>query len=149
MKFIISSLSLLRGLQSLSGVLSSSNQLEILNNFLFRIGDGGIQIVASDLETTMLINVKPDLIEGSGDVATPARILLETLKTFPDIPITLSIDTNTFAIELFGGEGRYKLVGYSGEEFPSVPVITDPSEIELDPELLVSAIEKTVFCSWQ
>jgi DNA polymerase-3 subunit beta len=147
MKFIISSLSLLRGLQSLSGVLSSSNQLEILNNFLFRIGDGGIQIVASDLETTMLINVKPDLIEGSGDVATPARILLETLKTFPDIPITLSIDTNTFAIELFGGEGRYKLVGYSGEEFPSVPVITDPSEIELDPELLVSAIEKTVFAA--
>jgi DNA polymerase-3 subunit beta len=147
MKFIISSLSLLRGLQSLSGVLSSSNQLEILNNFLFRIGDGGIQIVASDLETTMLINVKPDLIEGSGDVAIPARILLETLKTFPDIPITLSIDTNTFAIELFGGEGRYKLVGYSGEEFPSVPVITDPSEIELDPELLVSAIEKTVFAA--
>jgi DNA polymerase-3 subunit beta len=95
----------------------------------------------------MLINVKPDLIEGSGDVAIPARILLETLKTFPDIPITLSIDTNTFAIELFGGEGRYKLVGYSGEEFPSVPVITDPSEIELDPELLVSAIEKTVFAA--
>ena len=147
MKFIISSLSLLRGLQSLSGVLSSSNQLEILNNFLFRIGDGGIQIIASDLETTMLINVKPDLIEGSGDVAIPARILLETLKTFPDIPITLSIDTNTFAIELFGGEGRYKLVGYSGEEFPSVPVITDPSEIELDPDLLVSAIEKTVFAA--
>jgi DNA polymerase-3 subunit beta len=147
MKFIISSLSLLRGLQSLSGVLSSSNQLEILNNFLFRIGDGGIQIIASDLETTMLINVKPDLIEGSGDVAIPARILLETLKTFPDIPITLSIDTNTFAIELFGGEGRYKLVGYSGEEFPSVPVINDPSELELDPDLLVSAIEKTVFAA--
>jgi DNA polymerase-3 subunit beta len=147
MKFIISSLSLLRGLQSLSGVLSSSNQLEILNNFLFRVGDGSIQIVASDLETTMLINVKPDLIEGSGDVAIPARILLETLKTFPDIPITLSIDTNTFAIELFGGEGRYKLVGYSGEEFPSVPTIPDATEINLDPDLLISAIEKTVFAA--
>jgi DNA polymerase-3 subunit beta len=147
MKFIISSLSLLRGLQSLSGVLSSSNQLEILNNFLFRVNDGNIQIIASDLETTMLINVRPDLIEGSGDVAIPARILLETLKTFPDIPITISIDTNTFAIELFGGEGRYKLVGYSGEEFPSVPMIPDASEIEFEPDVLISAIEKTVFAA--
>ncbi|MFZ4462227.1 MAG: DNA polymerase III subunit beta [Bacteroidales bacterium] len=147
MKFIISSLSLLRGLQSLSGVLSSSNQLEILNNFLFRIGEDGIQIVASDLETTMLIQVKPDMVEGSGEVAIPARILLETLKTFPDIPITLAIDTNTFGIELFGGEGRYKLVGYSGEEFPSVPLIQDASEIELDPEILIHAIEKTVFAA--
>jgi DNA polymerase-3 subunit beta len=147
MKFIISSLSLLRGLQSLSGVLSSSNQLEILNNFLFRIGEDGIQIVASDLETTMLIQVKPDMVEGSGEVAIPARILLETLKTFPDIPITLAIDTNTYGIELFGGEGRYKLVGYSGEEFPSVPQIQDASEIELDPEILIHAIEKTVFAA--
>jgi DNA polymerase-3 subunit beta len=140
-------LSLLRGLQSLSGVLSSSNQLEILNNFLFRIGEDGIQIVASDLETTMLIQVKPDMVEGSGEVAIPARILLETLKTFPDIPITLAIDTNTYGIELFGGEGRYKLVGYSGEEFPSVPQIQDASEIELDPEILIHAIEKTVFAA--
>lgn len=147
MKFIISSLSLLRGLQSLSGVLSSSNQLEILNNFLFRIKEDGIQIVASDLETTMLIQVKPDMVEGNGEVAIPARILLETLKTFPDIPITLAIDTNTFGIELFGGEGRYKLVGYSGEEFPSVPQIQDASEIELEPEILIHAIEKTVFAA--
>ena len=129
MKFIISSLNLLRGLQSLSGVLSSSNQLEILNNFLFRIGDGNIQIVASDLETTMLVNLKPDLIEGSGEIAIPARMLLDTLKTFPDIPITLSIDMNNFGIELFGGEGRFKLIGYSGEEFPAVPVIHDARKL--------------------
>jgi len=147
MKFIISSLSLLRGLQSLSGILSSSNQLEILNNFLFRVSENGIQVVASDLETTMVINVTPDLIEGSGDIAIPARILLETLKTFPDIPITLSINNSTFAIELFGGEGKYKLVGYSGEEFPAVPVITDATEIKLVPDLLVSAIEKTLFAA--
>src|SRR5256885_129125 len=53
MKFIISSSSLLKHLQSISGVLNSNNPLPILDNFLFEINEGNLTISASDLETTM------------------------------------------------------------------------------------------------
>ena len=52
MKFIVSSVSLLKQLQLISGVLNSSNSLPILDHFLFEIEENEMSITASDLETT-------------------------------------------------------------------------------------------------
>ena len=58
MQFIVSSTALLRQLQAISGVLTSSNTLPILDNFLFEIAPGKASISASDLETTMTTTVE-------------------------------------------------------------------------------------------
>jgi len=55
MKFIISSLKLLKSIQALGGVIGSNNTLPILDDFLFSLTDGELRITASDLETTMMI----------------------------------------------------------------------------------------------
>ena len=82
MKFIVSSDALLKELQILSGVVNSSNTMPILDNFLFNLNSKQLILTASDLETTMscCINVES---EDTGNVALPARLLLDTLKTFP------------------------------------------------------------------
>ena len=49
MNFIASSTTLLRHLQSISGVLNTSNTLPILDNFLFEITDGLLTVSISDL----------------------------------------------------------------------------------------------------
>ena len=51
MNFVVSSSALLKHLQSISGVLSTSNALPILDNFLVEVGDNQLTISASDLET--------------------------------------------------------------------------------------------------
>ena len=48
MKFIVSSQTLLKQLQSIGGVLNSSNTLPILDNFLFEINDQKLTISCSD-----------------------------------------------------------------------------------------------------
>ena len=53
MKFIVSSSKLLKQLQTIGGVINSSNTLPILDNILFEIVDNNLTISASDLETTM------------------------------------------------------------------------------------------------
>src|SRR5258708_3253087 len=53
-KFIVSSSSLLKHLQTIGGVLNANNPLPILDNFLFAIEKGSLTISASDLETTMI-----------------------------------------------------------------------------------------------
>lgn len=53
MKFIVSSSALLKQLQTLQGVLASSNTLPILDNFLFEIDGKQLTVTASDLETTI------------------------------------------------------------------------------------------------
>lgn len=147
MKFIITSLKLLKSLQALSGVLNSNNTLPILDDFLFRISDNELFITASDLETTMIVSLIPDLVEGSGEVAIPARILLDTMKTFPDIPITFEINKDNLAVEIKAGEGKFKLSGHQSDEFPQFPVLADTSSIQIPAEVLVSAFEKTIFAT--
>ena len=82
MKFIVSSSILLKNLLAISGVLNASNTLPILDDFLFHLKDEDLSITASDLETTMTVSIPTTKAEEEGIVAIPAKILIETLKTF-------------------------------------------------------------------
>ncbi len=147
MKFIVSSSLLLKQLQAISGVLSTNNTLPILDNFLFELGDSEIKISASDLETTMTARINVDMAEGEGSVAIPAKILLDTLKTFSDIPVTLDIDSGNYGVTLTAGEGKYKLAGQNGEEYPQVPAIENSASFTMESDILFEAISKTIFAA--
>jgi len=147
MKFIVSSSLLLKQLQAISGVLSTNNTLPILDNFLFELSDSEIHISASDLETTMTSRINVDMAEGEGKVAIPAKILLETLKTFADIPVTFDIDEDNFGITLTAGEGKYRLAGQNGDEYPQVPALENASTVSIESDILYQAISKTIFAA--
>ncbi|MDP2423908.1 MAG: DNA polymerase III subunit beta [Bacteroidales bacterium] len=148
MKFIVSSAVLLKNLQAISGVLSSSSALPILENFLFELENSTLRVTASDLETTMTVSIPLSLAENGGSVAVPSKILLETLKTLPDIPITFNCDThNHYVIELMTGEGKYKLSGQPGDNYPRPPEMEEVTSITVDSGLLAQAISKTVFAT--
>ncbi|MCE9538757.1 MAG: DNA polymerase III subunit beta [Bacteroidetes bacterium] len=146
MKFIVSSTSLLKQLQAISGVLNSNNSLPILDNFLFEIDKNQLKISASDLETTMttIINIES---KDAGNIAVPAKLLLETLKTFADQPLTFSVDVKKFGIEIISDYGKYKLTGHNGDEFPKLPSIESASALDLEASVLASAINKTIFAT--
>ena len=146
MNFIISSTSLLRHLQSISGVLSTSNSLPILDNFLFEINDGQLTVSASDLETTMRTTLEVEANE-SGKIAVPAKLILDVLKNLPDQPCTFLVDKATYSIEIAYDNGKSKMVGYNGDEFPRVPSIERSSSIKIAGEIISKAINKTLFAT--
>ena len=146
MKFIVSSTALLKELQSVSGVLSTSNTLPILDNFLFEISGKNLTISASDLETTMKVTMEIEAKE-DGKVAIPAKLLLDTLKSLPEQPINFSIDPKTLNIEISSDYGKYKLSGLNGDEFPKSPELTDPSKVALPGATISTAINKTIFAA--
>ena len=147
MKFIVSSLKLLKNLQALSGVIGSKNTLPILDDFLFQLTENELKITTSDLDVTMTVNMVPDMVDGTGEVTIPARLLLEIMKNFPDVPITISVDNNTLAVELIAGEGRYKLAGHKSDEFPQLPAMADTLVWEIPADVLAKGFEKTVFAT--
>lgn len=146
MHFIVSSSQLLRHLSSLSGVLNSSNTLPILDNFLFELGPGIAVISASDLETTMTTKLEVKT-EDTGSIAVPAKMLLDILKAFPDIPLTFKVDPATMAIELTSDAGKYKLTGANGDEFPQAPSLEDGAAISVEANTLITAINRTLFAA--
>jgi len=146
MNFVISSASLLKHLQGISGVLSTSNALPILDNFLFEIKDGLLTVSASDLETTMRTTMDVEAKE-EGKVAVPAKLLLDVLKNLPDQPCTFLVDTDSFSIEIAYDNGKSKMVGYNGDEFPRTPALENSSSIRISGEIISRAINKTLFAT--
>lgn len=147
MKFIVSSSNLLKSLQAISGVQSSSNTLPILDNFLFELSDTTLNISASDLETTMTVALVLNNAEDPGSIAIPAKLLLDILKTFPELPLTFTIDMQSKLIEISAGDGKYKLSGYDAEEFPRIPVMEEATSLVINSLTLAEAINKTLFAT--
>jgi DNA polymerase III subunit beta len=146
MNFIISSTTLLKHLQNIQGVLSTNNTMPILDNFLFEIMDGTLTVSASDQETTMRTMLEVEANE-NGKIAIPAKLLLDVLKSLPDQPCTISVDPNNFAVEIAYDNGKSKMVGYNGEEFPRTPKLENSSSIKIEGEVIARAINKTIFAT--
>ena len=103
--------------------------MPILDDFLFEVGEASLKVTSSDLETTMTVELELTKSEEPGAIAIPAKILLETLKTFSDIPIIFHIDEDTQLVEISAGDGKYKLTGHKGEEYPKSPQLEDTTYI--------------------
>lgn len=145
MKFIVSSSQLLKQLQVLGGVINSNNTLPILDNFLFEISENQLKVSASDLETTMsaVVTIESD---STGSIAISARLLLDTLKTFPDQPLTFKTEGDSI-IEISSDQGKYDMAYFGGDEFPKSVSLPSPSKTVIPSSILATAISKTIFAA--
>ena len=145
MKFIVSSSQLLKQLQVLGGVINSNNTLPILDNFLFELSENQLKVSASDLETTMsaMVEVESDT---TGLIAVSARLLLDTLKTFPDQPLTFKTEGES-TIEISSDQGKYDMAYFNGSEFPKAITLPSPSKTVIPAHILETAISKTIFAA--
>jgi DNA polymerase-3 subunit beta len=145
MKFIVSSVALLKKLQIVGGVINSSNTIPVLDHFLFELENSSLTITASDLETTMSTNIDVDS-DSKGKLAIPSKLLLDTLKTFPEQPLTFVVLENNI-IEINSNHGKYALAYSDGEQFPKTIQLDNPSSTKLSSDVLLRAINNTLFAA--
>jgi len=146
MKFIVNSSYLLKQLSYINGVITANPVVPILENFLFEIDKSRLTVTASDLQTSMITEINVESKE-RGNIAVPARILLDTLKNLPDQPVTFSMDESTYSIELSSDNGRYKLSGENATDFPKVPSVSNDFSASISSEVLGRAINNTIFAT--
>jgi DNA polymerase-3 subunit beta len=145
MNFIVSSTQLQRQLQTLSGVLNTSNTLPILDHVLFELAPQQLKITATDLETTISATIQVESTS-EGKLAVPARLLLDTVKTFPEQPLTFSqADNNT--LEISSEQGKYALAYANADEYPQAAEVVDASSLSIQGDTLATAINNTIFAS--
>ena len=149
MKFVVSSIDLLNHLQALSRVISSKNTLPILDNYLFKLEGKVLEITASDLETTMVTTMELENTSGSGSIAIPAKLITDSLREFPDQPLTFSINTENFAVAISSENGQFAIMGQHGEDFPQLPRIKPDRSVslKLSATSLVTGITSTLFAT--
>ena len=149
MKFIVNSQQLHKQLQSLSGVLSSSNTMPIIGCFLFHLEENNLTIKTTDLSTTLVakITVETGRMENPEEVAVPSKMLLDILKTFDDVPLTFNVDPSNYTVDIVSGQGQYRLAGMDAATYPTMPVAESTSKVVMSGAALVDAINKTVFAT--
>ncbi len=149
MKFIVNSQQLHKQLQSLSGVLSSSNTMPIINCFHFHLEENELTVKTTDLTTTLMarMTVETGRMENPEEVAIPSKMLLDILKSFDDVPLTFNVDPANYSIDIVSGTGQYRLAGMDAATYPAMPVHESTSKVAMSSSTLVNAINKTVFAT--
>jgi DNA polymerase-3 subunit beta len=146
MNFVISASSLLKHLKSIGGVLNTSNTIPILDCFLFEISKDELTLSASDMETTITTSLKVDSSE-SGNIAIPAKTLMDSLANLPEQPISMIIDKTRHSVKLKTETGDYNISGQNGDEYPKMPKLDSETSIVIKSDVLLSAINKTIFAT--
>ena len=145
MNFIVSSSLLYKEIQTLGGIINSTNTLPILDNFLFEINNNKLTLSSSDLESTMTSEIEIESTS-TDKIAISAKLLTDILKTFSEQPLTFSkTDNNT--IEISASNGKYSLAYLNGDEFPKQIELLDAHETKVKGSDLGNAINSTIFAS--
>lgn len=148
MKFTTSSARLRDALTTVGGAVPSKSTLPILECILFERDGEALRLSATDLEISIVqrlpVQFETNGTQGKDRVAVPAKRLLDTLRALPDLPVEFASDDD-FGVTLRTDQGRYKMVGHDGADYPALPELDDDRRIETEGALLRRAIHKTSF----
>jgi len=146
MKFIAPSSELLQHLLTVNGAIMSKPLIPILENFLFDIKGQELTIYSTDLETSMTTTLT---VESKDDmrVAVPSKMVIDILRSLPEQPVTFNVDPATHGIEVVNNNGRYKMAGQDGIDYPSLPEKSGDGSFTVPANVLLRAISKTLFAA--
>ena len=147
MNLTISSTHLLKALMDVSKAIPSKSPLPILENFLFVLKDGKLEITASDSELTLRTSLPVDLSEEDGTVAVPARHMTDLLKELPDQPLRIKTVSDS-SFECSWANGNSVLPYFPAEDYPEIKTTgEDALKVLFPAESLVDGIQSTVYAT--
>ena len=148
MKFTVSSSALQSLLATTGKVISNKNSLPILEYFLMDLKDGVLRVTTSDLETTLVGSITVENVEKEGTIAAPAKLMLDSLKEFPEMPLTIDVNDTTWEIKITWSSGHLSIPGASAVSYPAIQSLgAESKNITLDVDMLVGGINKTIFAT--
>ena len=148
MKFTVSSSALQSLLSTTGKVISNKSSLPILEYFLMELKDGQLTVTTSDLETTLIGSIAVDNVEREGVIAAPGKLMLDSLKEFPEMPLVIEVNDTTWEIQIIWNSGHLSIPGASAVSYPAVQTMGNESKnITLDVDMLVNGINRTIFAT--
>lgn len=147
MKLTISSTDLLKGLLDVAKAIPSKSPLPILENFLFVLKDGKLEVTASDSELTLRTLIDAGAAEEDGSIAVPARHMIDLLKELPDQPLKIRTVSDS-SFECSWASGNSVLPFFPADDYPEIKTTgPDALKVEFPAESLVDGIQGTVYAT--
>ena len=150
MKFIVASGELQKALNTVRGVISSSQSRPILENFLFELENDLLKITASDGETTLLTSLAVKS-ESQGKIAVPAKMFQDIIKSFGDQPLTFVVKPNETQegglLEILDEKDNYFIALDNAEDYPELMEFDSAQKVVVPSGVLAEALSNTLFAT--
>lgn len=143
MEFVIKKSDLVRELQTVTGVVEKRATVPILANLLFETVGEGLQVGASDLETTIRGTAGAEVLN-PGSVTLPAGKLHEIARSLPDADVRFKLGERNL-VHIRCERTNYRISGQPRDEFPSFPDVDEDTGIRVPGKQLHEMIERVAF----
>ena len=148
MKFTVSSSALQSLLATTGKVISNKNTLPILDYFLFDLKGNQLQVTTSDLEIFLTGSITVDNADSDGKIAVPAKLMLESLKEFSEMPLNIEVNDSSFESKISWKSGSLSIPGVNAVSYPvALTLAAESKQMTLDVDMLVNGINKTIFAT--
>jgi DNA polymerase-3 subunit beta len=153
MKFSIARDDIHEAIQKVANVIPQRSTISMTQNILLKAEGKHVELVATDLEITMVTEVEAK-VEEKGSVAVPGRLINDIIRELPNVTLNFESDESfrlNFRSEFADDatrKGDYKVSGEDPAEFPQRPELNNFKEINISNQALRRLINKTIFaCS--
>jgi DNA polymerase-3 subunit beta len=141
MKLEILKENLKNGLGVVEKIVGKNLSLPILNNVLIDIEDSFLNLVSTDLETSIKIWILTKIIE-KGKIVVPAKFLSSFVSSLPNEKITMEARDQNLYIEC--KNLKTQIQGFNPEEFPIIPKFDDAEFLEIDNNKLCQGLAQVI-----
>ncbi|HOW69163.1 MAG TPA: DNA polymerase III subunit beta [Phycisphaerae bacterium] len=143
MHAIVNRSGLVEVLNLATSVVASRTPKDILKSVRLTTTDDGLLISATDLEVGLRGVVRQVEVKSPGESLLPADKLMQIARESMDE--TLSIEDDGEKCHITGQDSIFDIYGHDPHEYPPVPDLEGPADLEIDSQVLHRLIERTVF----
>ena len=129
MEIRINRAELLTELAPMQGIVERKSTIPVLSHILLRAKDGKLHLAATDLDVSLTSWCDAG-IDREGAVAVQARKFLEIIRAMVGDEVHL-VEEENHGLRITAGKSRFKIRGLSSDDFPTLPEVSEGSEIEL------------------
>ena len=145
MNFKIEKKDFYQGLNITHRACSSSNTMPILKGILIEANkDKGLHLMGTDLEIG-IENWVPAEVEEEGKIVLPANQLRNIIRELPNEEIKFKADLEKYRADINCLNSQFTINGYNPEEYPQLPDVSIPTELEIPAGKLKKIIDEVEF----
>lgn len=135
---------LLQYINIVNKAVSNRTTLPILECILLTANERGFIMTGNDLEIGIRTAPIEAEIQKAGEVAIEARIFNEIVRRLNGESVTIATDED-YAVTIVSGSSEFKIMGQSGEDFPTLPEVEQERLYSMEQAKLRDMIRQTIF----
>jgi len=117
------------GLSVVERIIGRNISLPILDNVLMDTEDSFLNLISTNLETTIKIWILAKIVK-KGKAVTPAKFLSNYVSLLPNEKITLELKEQKLYVD--SANSKTQIQGYNPGEFPIIPKFLEEGFLEVD-----------------